>query len=551
MIDFNTLEGKAGSYIRLSKEDGDKFESDSIKNQRELINDFIKDHPKLKLIREYPDDGYSGTNFDRPGFQRLLSDAKNKKIDCIIVKDLSRLGRNYIETGKYLEKIFPSLGIRVIAINDNYDSFDKSSDENQFIVPFKNLINDAYCRDISMKIRSHFDIKRKSGQFIGNFATYGYIKDPDDKNKLIIDEYAATIVSMIFDLKLSGMSIANIANKLEEMKVVPPYDYKRECGLNFNSGFKSCGSLKWPLESIKRILTNEIYTGKMVQGKRKKINYKVKKSVPVPKEDWIRVPDMHDAIISDDKFEAVQKLLLLDTRTAVGNQSVYPLSGYLKCADCGQNMVRRSAKMKNGQKVYYYHCSTHKNDGTCSSHNINAEKIETVVLNAIKEQYFVLVHAQSVLDSIHNQPRDDVRLMVIEKQLVKLKSDIEYYNNLKVKVYKDYVDGIISKDDYQDLNGRFQSTKEKLEDALSKLEEKRERLVTGKVDVKTWIDEIAKHKDVSRLNRNMVVSLIENVKVFNDGNVEVNFVFDDEIKGIVEKTQEKNSDEMCNISSVG
>ena len=491
MINTSNLVGKAGIYLRLSREDGDKFESDSIKNQRQLINDYLKDNPKLRFFKEYVDDGYSGTNFDRPAFQRLLTDAKNKRFDCIILKDLSRLGRNYIETGKYLEKIFPSMGIRVIALNDNYDSNDRFSDENQFIVPFKNLINDAYCRDISMKIRSHFDIKRQSGQFIGNFATYGYLKDPEDKNRLIIDEYAATIVTMIFDLKLSGMSIGNIGKKLEEMKIEPPYDYKRRCGLKYNSGFKSHGSLKWPPESIKRILTNEMYTGKMVQGKQRKINYKVKKSVPIPKEDWIRVPDTHDAIISVDKFDAVQKLLLLDTRTAVGNQNVYPLSGYLKCADCGQNMIRRSTTMRNGTKVYYYHCSTHKSNGSCSSHNINAEKIESLVLDAIKQQFFVLIKAQDILEKIQQQPSDDIRLKIVDKQLVKLKSDIEYYNNLKVKVYRDYVDNTISKDDYLNLNSRFQEAKERYEKALSTLEEKQKRLLTGQVDLQTWIDEIA------------------------------------------------------------
>ena len=539
MINTNNLVGKAGIYLRLSREDGDKFESDSIKNQRQLINDFLRDNPKLRFFKEYADDGYSGTNFDRPAFQRLLTDAKNKRFDCIILKDLSRLGRNYIETGKYLEKIFPSMGIRVIALNDNYDSNDRFSDENQFIVPFKNLINDAYCRDISMKIRSHFDIKRKSGQFIGNFATYGYLKDPEDKNRLIIDEYAATIVTMIFDLKLSGMSIGNIGKKLEEMKVEPPYDYKRRCGLKYNSGFKSHGSLKWPPESIKRILTNEMYTGKMVQGKQRKINYKVKKSVPIPKEDWIRVPDTHDAIISVEKFDAVQKLLLLDTRTAVGNQNVYPLSGYLKCADCGQNMIRRSTTMRNGRKVYYYHCSTHKSNGSCSSHNINAEKIESLVLDAIKQQFFVLIKAQDILEKIQQQPLDDIRLKIVDKQLVKLKSDIEYYNNLKVKVYRDYVDNTISKDDYLNLNSRFQEAKERYEKALSTLEEKQKRLLTGQVDLQTWIDEIAQYRDVSSLNRNMVVSLIDSVQVFENGSVQVNFIYDDEIKAIFEKSQEE------------
>lgn len=540
MINTENLSGRVGIYLRLSREDGDKYESDSIKNQRQLIEDFLKDKPRMKFVREYADDGYTGTNFERPGFQRLFADVQNKKIDCIVLKDLSRLGRNYIETGKYLEKIFPSLGVRVIAINDNYDSNDKHSDENQFIVPFKNLINDAYCRDISMKIRSHFDIKRKDGQFIGNFATYGYLKDPNNKNKLVVDEYAATIVALIYDLKLSGMSIANIAKHLEKMKVEPPFDYKRKCGLNYNSGFKSSGSLEWPLESIKRILTNEIYVGKMIQGKRRKINYKVKKSVDVPRDKWIIVEGTHEPIISAEKFEAVQKLLLLDTRTASGKKKVYPLSGYLKCADCGQNMVRRSTKMKNGKTVYYYHCSTHKANGNCSSHNISAQKVEAVVLTAIKKQFLSLIEVQTILEKVQGRP-DDIRIKLLEKQIIELRNNIEYYNNLKVKVYKDYVDNTISKDDYLELNNRFQVTKEKLESALVELEKKQQKVLSGKVDVQTWIDKMAKYQDVSTLNRIMVVSLISKVEVSADGGIRVSFAFNDELGKIIEQVQENAS----------
>ena len=204
---FNQKSILAADYLRLSREDGDKLESDSIRNQRSLINDFVKQHPEITLVDEYVDDGYSGTNFERPAFKRLIEDVKKKKINCIIVKDLSRLGRNYIETGRYLEKIFPFLGVRFIAVTDHYDSAAELDDADQIIVPFKNLINDAYCRDISIKIRSQLDVKRKNGQFIGSFAGYGYQKDPENKNHLIIDEYAADIVRYIFNLKMDGVSI--------------------------------------------------------------------------------------------------------------------------------------------------------------------------------------------------------------------------------------------------------------------------------------------------------------------------------------------------------
>lgn len=340
----------AASYNRLSREDGDKMESDSIRNQKDLISDYAK-QKGIRIVEEYVDDGYSGTNFDRPAFQRMMEDVKKKKINCIIVKDLSRLGRNYIETGRYLEKIFPFLGVRFIAINDHYDSADQSGDADQIVIPFKNLINDAYCRDISIKIRSQLDVKRKNGKFIGSFAAYGYLKDPADKNHLIIDEVAAEIVRTIFGLKLNGFSSQRIVERLNEMKVVPPLEYKRMSGLNFNSGFRSGKNAGWSIMTINRILRNELYIGTMVQGKNRKINYKVKQSRPVEEAGWIKVKKTHDAIIPEQVFEIVQRLTELDTRTAPDADSVYTLSGFLRCGDCGQNMVRRTAT-KNGKKFW-------------------------------------------------------------------------------------------------------------------------------------------------------------------------------------------------------
>ena len=302
---FNQKSILAADYLRLSREDGDKLESDSIRNQRSLINDFVKQHKEIQLVEEYIDDGYSGTNFDRPAFQRMLEDVKRKKINCIIVKDLSRLGRNYIETGRYLEKIFPFMGVRFIAITDHYDSATGSDDADQIIVPFKNLINDAYCRDISIKIRSQLDVKRKNGQFIGNFAAYGYLKDPEDKNHLIVDEYAADIVRLIFNLKIDGYSSQRIAAQLNKMGVLPPLEYKRSRGMNYNSGFRSGSDPKWAVTSINRILQNELYIGTMVQGKNRKINYKVKKSSPIARENWIRVEELYE-YIKKARYAAVQ-----------------------------------------------------------------------------------------------------------------------------------------------------------------------------------------------------------------------------------------------------
>jgi len=329
---------RAAAYLRLSIEDGDKAESNSIGNQRELIRDFVAERPELHLVGEYADDGYTGTNFERPGFTQMMEDIKSSKINCIIVKDLSRLGRNYIEMGKYLEQIFPMMGIRFIAINDNYDNANtESSDSDSIVVPFKNLLNDSYCRDISIKVRSQLDIKRRKGEFIGGYAMYGYCKDERNKSRLVVDEYAAEVVRSIYRRKLEGMSAKAIAEQLNSEGVLAPSEYKRLCGLNYHSGFKAGTHAKWQAIQVLRILKNEVYTGTMVQGKRQKINYKIKKIRDVEESGWIKVPNMHEAIIPQKLFDTVQEVLKLDTCASKGQQTVNLFSGMVRCGGCGQN----------------------------------------------------------------------------------------------------------------------------------------------------------------------------------------------------------------------
>lgn len=266
---------RTAAYARLSVENGGHETEDSLHTQILQIHNYIRENPELTLTDTYADNGFTGTRFERPGFTQMMEDIQSDKINCIIVKDLSRLGRNYIEMGKYLERIFPMMGIRFIAINDNYDNANtESSDSDSIVVPFKNLLNDSYCRDISIKVRSQLDIKRRKGEFIGGYAVYGYSKDEQNKNRLVVDEYAADIVRSIYRRKLEGMSANSIADQLNSEGVLAPSEYKRLCGLNYHSGFKTGTHAKWQAIQVLRILKNEVYTGTMVQGKRQKINYK-------------------------------------------------------------------------------------------------------------------------------------------------------------------------------------------------------------------------------------------------------------------------------------
>lgn len=511
---FMHLSGnKTAGYMRLSREDGDKLESDSIKNQRELIREYLTQHDGLRFVNEYVDDGYSGTSYERPAFQRLMEDVKSGKINCIIVKDLSRLGRNYIETGRYLEKIFPFLGVRFISILDHYDSASEGNEADQIIVPFKNLINDAYCRDISTKIRSQLDVKRRNGKFIGSFACYGYQKDPRDVNRLIVDPYAADIVRMVFRMKLEGCNSQRIAEKLNEMGVLPPAEYKRSKGLNYDCGYRTGNNPKWEVVSINRILTNEMYTGTMVQGINSKINYKIKQSRAVPKEEWIRVENTHEAIIEKTVFNEVQRLLEFDTRTAPEQREVYLFSGLVICSDCGQNMVRRRVS-RGGKKYTYYHCSTYKSGNGCSAHLINAEKLEVLVLESVQKQIELLIQAESILKKIDRIPEEQAYIKTINQQLMELDTTIERYRNLKTQAYTDMLDEVITKEEFRDINLRFSKRLDTAKTKKQELLANKHRLLKNRTHLKPWLEDFKKYRNIKKLERNIVVSLIDRIVVY-------------------------------------
>lgn len=541
MILTNRQSDKVGIYLRLSRDDGDKIESESIHSQRELIKDFIGRNPAFRYKKEYVDDGYSGTNFDRPDFIRLMEDVKNGIINCVMVKDLSRLGRNYIETGRYIERIFPSLGLRLVAINDNYDSLDKNSSDNEIVVPFKNLINDAYCRDISLKIRSHLDVKRRDGQFIGSFAMFGYEKDGKNKNHLVIDEDAAKTVEKIFELRMNGYSAQRIAEKLDALGLQPPYEYKRKRGLNYNSGFKSADKPTWKREIVMRILNSEMYTGTMVQGKSKRINYKIKKSLPIEPTEWIVVENTHDPIIKRDTFELIQGLSELDTRVSPERSEVYPLCGFIKCGECGQNMVRR-AVTRCGKKYYYYHCSTYKAGGNCTSHLISCKKLDEIVLIAFKRQTELLDKAENMISFISQDSGDRSGIRLIRDQKDKLMAEIDRYGELKAKLYRDMVEGLIDRKQFNEINSRFDNSRSKVEESLRSVEQREQVLMNNQLRFQPWVENLVKYRDVTELSRSIVVSTMDRIVVNSADDVEVHFKFEEELSELTKYIEEKEEE---------
>ena len=297
---------KCGIYLRISKETDN--ESNSISGQRMVIKEFVGKHIDMEIAGEWCDDGYSGITFERPGIKDLLANVFSGNIECIIVKDLSRFGRDYIETGRYIRYIFPQLGIRFIAVCDNYDSSSSGFFEDSLFIPVMSLVNDAYCRDISNKVRWQQEAKRKQGIYIGAFAVYGYIRHEDAPGKLAVDHVAAEVVRQIFDMRIDGNSAEKIASKLNSQNIPSPLVYKRLNNSKYTTSFAKNKMPEWTPVAIRRILSNEIYTGVIIQGKDKKLSYKLPVRKKLPKDEWIRVEGAVTPIITKDVFEKVQKI---------------------------------------------------------------------------------------------------------------------------------------------------------------------------------------------------------------------------------------------------
>ena len=523
-------------YARLSRDDGDKLESDSIINQKALIRDFLSKHPEIHAVSEKTDDGYSGVNFDRPAFQEMMEDIRSGKINCVVVKDLSRFGRNYIEAGNYIERVFPFLGVRFIAINDNYDSLDRNQSDS-LIIPFKNLINDAYCKDISVKIRSQLEIKRKKGQFIGAFAAYGYLKDEEDHNKLVVDTYASEIVRAIFKWKIQGMSQGRIANKLNMQGVLCPMEYKLSLGMKVQTNFRVHKKALWSSKTVTRILTNEIYTGVLVQGKVGTPNYKIKKIMPRDEADWIRVEGVIPVIIDRDMFDSVQMILAKDIRIAPEEDVVYPLSGFVKCADCGQNMVRKSYNA-GGKSYSYFICSTRKAGKGCSTHSISEEKLMDVVLQMVSKQIDSVCEMEKMLDIVASLPEKQANVFNYDAQVVRLKEEIERNKSFKLRLYENLQEGLIGQDEYFLFKKSYAAKIAEAEAAIMAIEDEREQAVSRNRDSLSWMETFKKYRNITSVNRSMVVDLIRQVNVFEGGRAEVVFRHADEAEKVVKMLED-------------
>lgn len=516
-------------YLRLSKDDGDfslsengKTESNSIHNQRELLMSFLQGHPEMELVGEYKDDGYTGTNFDRPDFQKMIQDIQKGLINCVIVKDLSRFGRDYIECGRYIEKLFPQLGVRFIAVNDHFDTA-SGNQSDSIVVPFKNLINDSYSRDISIKVRSNLAVKRNKGEFIGNFTVYGYVKDPENKNHLLIDEYAASIVRNIFRWKLEGFSPVSIADKLNKAGILSPMEYKKAKGSRYETSFKKSALAEWSHVAVRRILKNEIYTGVMLQGKRTTPNYKTKTEIKKAESEWARKEGTHEPIVSKAEFDLVQRLLREDTRAGTPSAPVHPLCGKLLCGKCGEPVVRKSTT--SGGRIYaYYLCKSYGSKKTgCASRRFGEDKLHGLVLAVIKQEIDVLLDMEKALKSYKDASWEESEMKKIDTNIAMQEEIIRKNNDLRMGVYEDFQAGILSREEYAEYRADFSVRIDTAREAIRQLLAEKSEIQDSLGNQKNWLEQFHEYVGIKELDRRYVVALIDRIYLFDDGSIEIVF----------------------------
>ncbi len=536
---------KAAIYLRLSKEDGDfsvsgnKLESDSISNQRLLIMEYLKTRPEITLVREYSDDGFTGANFDRPDFLKMIDAVKAGEIDCIIVKDLSRFGREYIDSGAYIEKIFPALGVRFIAINDHYDNAMPDTANNDIILPFKNLMNDSYCRDISIKVRTNLEAKRRNGQYVGSRVVFGYVKSPADKNKLVVDPEAAAIVRDIFRWKLDGLSPVQIANKLNQSKIPSPIEYKKLKGSKERAFFQTNQAALWSAVSIYRILKNEIYTGTLLQGKTTSPNHKVKKLVAKPQNEWSRTENAHEAIISASQFNLVQKIMLDDTRTPSGETGVHLFSGMIFCAECGSPLIRRVSKTK-GKEYAYFICGGYKKDiHECTSHNIRESVVYDAVLAVVQAHIATVMDIAEAMSSIESLSWENREIEKINSKIAFHEETIAKNRRMKTEAYEDFKDEVITREEYKTFNAQFDKLIRESSDAIIQLTGERNSIASGYTNQQGWLGQFKKYQNITELTRSSVVSLIDCIRIRENKDIDVRLMHHDRFASIVEFLKEQ------------
>ena len=533
---YNVLRWRLGEYIRLSKEDAQKAkkgdDSNSVINQGRLLDDYYNRHiDEFESAEKYIDDGCTGTDTDREDFQRLLADIYAKKINCVIVKDLSRLSRNYTDAGTLIENLFVQMNVRFISLAESVDSYKNPDSVSNIIVPITNVMNDQYCYQTSKKIRQVFDYKKRNGEFIGSYAPYGYIKDPNDKHALLVDEEAAEVVKQIFSMFVSGMTVRAIVNHLNDHGVMCPSLYKQNQGLKYHCPNGQTRPM-WSTITVSSMLKNPVYVGDMAQGRNRVKSYKIHKLEPVPEEQWIVVQNTHEPIIDRETFAKAKDLLKRDTRTAPKQKQLYLFSGFLRCADCGRAMSRIASK----DLYVYYQCGTYKSlsKKACTMHSIKSTKLEAATLYAIQQQVHLAVNYSAIIAQINAAPQKKSQSVRLNEQINAKEKELARIMRYKQALYQDWKDGNITHNDYRHMGADYEQQIETAMAVIDSLKAERDKLENGIDEENPFLTAFKKYENIDKLTREILIELVDYIKVYEGGDISIKFKFADELRRIME-----------------
>jgi site-specific DNA recombinase len=525
-----TTKWSVGEYNRLSKEDGDKPESDSIQNQHSINQkhlEYLREQgEQIESVTVYSDDGYAGGNFKRPRYQALIRDIESGKINCIIFKDNSRLGRNYPELGRLMEDYFPQKGVRVISVLNNLDSVKDPRGYCSAIVSFSNIVNDDYIRQLSIKIKCTLTMKRERGEFIGNYAPFGYQKDPADRHRLVVDEEQAEIVRKIFDWYEDGMSASSIAKRLNAMQIMTPGDFKIRNGCkSFITHDRNSSKLHaWTTTTIATILKNEVYIGNMVQGKHKSVSYRSKKMMLTDESEWTVVEGTHVPIISDEQFAIIHERFARRTRISPGKTHVYPLSGLVSCGACGHRMNR---VVSQGYARYRCMTRTYAPD-KCQCPSIKEEYLEELILQTLQSLISRLIDVKAVIDAARqfktiNGAKNEYMLA-----LNKAKREQERLQDAQFHLYDDLQSGLIPKTQYLQFQKRYETEIAAQEAKIEHLNQGLLQLKEARQQDDEFVAFFQKYGNIQKLDWDTVNQLIQKVVFHDKQHVDIYFRFADE-----------------------
>lgn len=534
-----------GIYGRLSVLDNGKTDGEPIESQIAIIEQHIAEHPELKIVDRYIDNGFTGTNFGRPNWERLMEDVKSRRINCIVVKDLSRLGRNYIETGRFLERICPKLGIRFISVNDQYDTAAIHS-QDELAVSLKNIVNDYYAKDISLKSGSALKAKRQNGEYIGSYAPHGYRKDPANKNHLIINPETAPVIQQIYQWRAEGLGYGTITRMLNERDIPSPGRYRFEHGIITNNNKKG-SDLLWNRHALSDILRNIAYIGHLAQGK---CTVSLIHGIPVHRtqeSEWDISYNTHEPIISEDLFSQVQAM---NRSRADAYHAHYgscshlptrdnPYREKLICADCGTRLKLYRNLSKDHKKAYFtYICPTYEEhkELRCSKKAIRSHDLDGAVLAALKVQMALFCDAQKVLERLSAQKQGNCP-SAAEQELQQLEQQIKRKQGYATTLYTDYRTGLLTQEEYAFARSKYQTEVSVLQEQMSQLREQSEAKAQAISRVKSWGELIEQYRNAETVSKELVTAFIDKVKLSADGSIKVSFLFEDELARVCEQCE--------------